>query len=191
MENKRRSKEEEVEEAAVTHEVARTLIFGIETPTTGVISTEVTITTTTAPFLTPTASPLPALIACVLWVSRAFLTSFPTKLFPLSFPPCSHCLSTAGESRQTLTLVIVFKPEAFDRLLLLNTDDDAVVGGEGGAATSASSAGSSSARGRDYYGVLLIGGVVEFCFDCGSGAAVIKSQWKVNLGVWNTIKIHR
>ncbi|KAG1944011.1 pikachurin [Pimephales promelas] len=44
---------------------------------------------------------------------------------------------------------------------------------------------------RDFLSVSLVDGYVEFRFDCGSGASVIRSEEAVTLGVWHELRVSR
>jgi len=43
----------------------------------------------------------------------------------------------------------------------------------------------------DFFSITLIDGYAEFRFDCGTGMAKITTSNKVELGNWNTIRVHR
>lgn len=44
---------------------------------------------------------------------------------------------------------------------------------------------------RDFLAIVLAGGFLEFRFDCGSGAAVIRSEESVSVGAWHELRVFR
>ncbi|KAK3538683.1 hypothetical protein QTP86_012738 [Hemibagrus guttatus] len=44
---------------------------------------------------------------------------------------------------------------------------------------------------RDFLSILLVGGSVEFHFDCGSGAAILRSEQPVSLNMWHDLRVSR
>ncbi|XP_062874439.1 pikachurin isoform X2 [Trichomycterus rosablanca] len=44
---------------------------------------------------------------------------------------------------------------------------------------------------RDFLSIILVGGVVEFRFDCGSGATIIRSEQPVSKNVWHDLRVSR
>ncbi|TRY98295.1 hypothetical protein DNTS_032800 [Danionella cerebrum] len=47
------------------------------------------------------------------------------------------------------------------------------------------------AASRDFLSISLVGGYVEFRFDCGSGAAVIRSEEAIAMNVWHELRVSR
>ncbi|XP_053530436.1 pikachurin [Ictalurus punctatus] len=44
---------------------------------------------------------------------------------------------------------------------------------------------------RDFLSIVLVGGAVEFHFDCGSGAAIIRSEQPVSMNMWHDLRVSR
>ncbi|KAF5885070.1 pikachurin isoform X2, partial [Clarias magur] len=44
---------------------------------------------------------------------------------------------------------------------------------------------------RDFLSIVLVRGAVEFRFDCGSGAAVIRSAQPVSMNTWHDLRVSR
>ncbi|KAL5016942.1 hypothetical protein ScPMuIL_006531 [Solemya velum] len=43
----------------------------------------------------------------------------------------------------------------------------------------------------DFFSIILVNGLIEFRFDCGTGIGIIRSKGEVNLGHWNRVHIDR
>ncbi|XP_017566224.1 pikachurin-like isoform X1 [Pygocentrus nattereri] len=76
--------------------------------------------------------------------------------------PAQHYLSF-------MELELIFLPAANDGTLLYSEDSDS----------------------RDFLSVTLVGGYVEFRFDCGSGATAIKSEEPISLFRWHEMRVSR
>ncbi|KAF4074810.1 hypothetical protein AMELA_G00243700 [Ameiurus melas] len=44
---------------------------------------------------------------------------------------------------------------------------------------------------RDFLSIVLVGGAVEFHFDCGSGAGIIRSEQPVSMNMWHDLRVSR
>ncbi|KAL0194125.1 hypothetical protein M9458_012421, partial [Cirrhinus mrigala] len=47
------------------------------------------------------------------------------------------------------------------------------------------------AASRDFLSISLVGGYVEFRFDCGSGATVIRSEEAIAMDMWHELRVSR
>ncbi|XP_066961133.1 pikachurin-like isoform X1 [Macrobrachium rosenbergii] len=75
------------------------------------------------------------------------------------------------EAYRDVQLTIEFKPEAPDGLLLVSGENDDLSG--------------------DFMAAVLINTYVEFRWDCGSGAGLVKSPEGVHMGEWNRLTVYR
>ncbi|KAK3709032.1 hypothetical protein QZH41_014910, partial [Actinostola sp. cb2023] len=83
----------------------------------------------------------------------------------LSYP------STGDVASKTFTISLTLKPSGETGLILLNAD--------------------RAKRKGDFFSLSLREGMVEFLFDCGSGAAIIRSREPISIDHWHTITIWR
>ncbi|CAL4097885.1 unnamed protein product, partial [Meganyctiphanes norvegica] len=75
------------------------------------------------------------------------------------------------EAYRDVQLTLEFKPEANNGVLLVSGENDDLSG--------------------DFMAAVLIGGFVEFRWDCGSGAGSVRSPEGVRLGDWNRLTVYR
>lgn len=80
-------------------------------------------------------------------------------------------LPTLRNAHRSLRLMIEFKSQSFDGVLLYS--------------------GQEPDLGGDFIAIVLNQGFVEFRFDCGMGEGIIRSDMPIILNAWNTLNIYR